>query len=754
MMAQVDRRTALALLMAGATMPTLAWSQAPAKVSPGVLAALDAAARIELEQKAIPSIAIALVDRSGVLWAGGWGFADEEKKAAAGADTLYRTGAVGRMVTDLLLRELVEAKRVDLDQPVKTYVPYFEPKNPFDAPVTVRHLVEHRSGLVRDPPAGSPYDLREASLEQNERLLSRTELLFKPGSQRKYSDAGLLILARVVENAWRAPFAAVAQKKVFEPLGMTHSGYSPSGAGAALAYAEIGSFDSGRTAAPLTEPEAALGGLHTTANDLGRLIQAVLAAPAPAGLEEATVDGRPVLGQGATVLGCTAEVRLAHADGLGVAVLGGLNGCPSMQRLADYATALLLAERAGRAAPAFARTQRLGADAAKALAGRYADGDGSLFLRELGGALLLDSERTAGEVRAIGDRRVIDDPQAWSGALEIDPRGQWVKLDGRTFARGDWPKPPPPSAELAGLIGDYGWEQAYIRVFERDGRPHVRVGWADWEPMTQTGPDELSFGPSGRYPLEKLTFLRNERGEGESLNFNGLAFPRRDFGAEMLARTRAMASNSKDLRANAKRAKPPQETGKAAPDLVPIRSADPSIKLDVRYATTNNFMGFPLYAREGAYLERPAAQAVGRASQALHAQGFGLVIHDGYRPWFVTKMFWDATPPEGHVFVADPSQGSRHNRGAAVDLSMFDLATGETVQMTGGYDEMSARSYPQYVGGTSLQRWKRDLLRQAMEAQGFEVYSAEWWHFDFKGWERYPILDLDFDQIEKAQRGR
>jgi D-alanyl-D-alanine dipeptidase len=246
--------------------------------------------------------------------------------------------------------------------------------------------------------------------------------------------------------------------------------------------------------------------------------------------------------------------------------------------------------------------------------------------------------------------------------------------------------------------------------------------------------------------------VRDEDGKVGTLLFNGLAFPRRDFGAEMLARTRAMASDSKDLRANAKKATPPQETGKVAPDLVPIRSADASIKLDIRYASSNNFMGFPLYAREGAYLERPAAEAVGRASRALHDKGFGLVIHDGYRPWFVTKMFWDATPAEGKIFVADPSQGSRHNRGAAVDLSLYDLATGEEVRMTGGYDEMSARSYPQYVGGTSLQRWKRDLLRQAMEAQGFEVYSAEWWHFDFKGWERYPILDLDFDQIDAAAR--
>jgi D-alanyl-D-alanine dipeptidase len=153
-------------------------------------------------------------------------------------------------------------------------------------------------------------------------------------------------------------------------------------------------------------------------------------------------------------------------------------------------------------------------------------------------------------------------------------------------------------------------------------------------------------------------------------------------------------------------------------------------------------------------MQRPAAQAVGKADAALHAQGYGLVIHDAYRPWFVTKMFWDATPESGHIFVADPSQGSRHNRGCAVDLSLVDLATGELVQMTGGYDEMSSRSYPQYVGGSSIERWRRDLLRTAMEAQGFEVYAFEWWHFDYQGWDRYPILDLDFDQIDALAAGK
>ena len=125
-----------------------------------------------------------------------------------------------------------------------------------------------------------------------------------------------------------------------------------------------------------------------------------------------------------------------------------------------------------------------------------------------------------------------------------------------------------------------------------------------------------------------------------------------------------------------------------------------------------------------------------------------MLIHDAYRPWYVTKVFWDATPEDKKLFVADPSKGSRHNRGAAVDLTLYDLNTGKPVEMVGTYDETTDRSYPDYPGGTSLQRWHRDLLRAAMEAEGFTVYEAEWWHFDYKDWRQYPIGNIVFDKIK------
>jgi D-alanyl-D-alanine dipeptidase len=146
-------------------------------------------------------------------------------------------------------------------------------------------------------------------------------------------------------------------------------------------------------------------------------------------------------------------------------------------------------------------------------------------------------------------------------------------------------------------------------------------------------------------------------------------------------------------------------------------------------------------------MQRPAANGLIRAHRKLAEQGFGIVLIDGYRPWYATRMFWDAVPPESRPFVADPSQGSRHNRGCAADISMFDLKTGETVEMAGRYDEPSSRSSPLYVGGTSLQRWRRDLLKNAMEAEGFDVYVNEWWHFDYGEWQNYPVMNIDFNEV-------
>lgn len=195
--------------------------------------------------------------------------------------------------------------------------------------------------------------------------------------------------------------------------------------------------------------------------------------------------------------------------------------------------------------------------------------------------------------------------------------------------------------------------------------------------------------------------------------------------------------------------RPPKETGHFKPtDLVELITLDSTIKLDIRYAGNNNLVGRAVYTEARAFLQRPAAEALVRVHASLKPMGYGLMVFDGYRPWSVTKLFWDVTSKENKKFVADPKKGSRHNRGCAVDLTLFDLKTGEEIPMPGAYDEMSERSYPNYTGGTATQCQMRDLLRSKMEAEGFAVYEYEWWHFDFYDWQSYRITNVPFSEIK------
>jgi len=205
------------------------------------------------------------------------------------------------------------------------------------------------------------------------------------------------------------------------------------------------------------------------------------------------------------------------------------------------------------------------------------------------------------------------------------------------------------------------------------------------------------------------------------------------------------------LAAPACAAGPPAEPGPfRPPDLVELVTLDPTIHLDIRYATRQNLTGRAVYQEARAFLERPAAEALVRVNRALAAEGFGLLVFDGYRPWSVTKLFWDVVPPEKHAFVADPAKGSRHNRGTAVDLSLYDRTSGREVEMPSAYDELSERAYPTYAGGSEAARARRETLRAAMESAGFFVHPYEWWHYDWKDWRAYPILDVAFRDVRPS----
>jgi len=193
----------------------------------------------------------------------------------------------------------------------------------------------------------------------------------------------------------------------------------------------------------------------------------------------------------------------------------------------------------------------------------------------------------------------------------------------------------------------------------------------------------------------------------------------------------------------------PVAAARADPEaLVDLVRFEPTLRLDIRYATARNFLGRPLYPEARAFLRGQVAEALVRAHRALGPEGLGLVIFDAYRPWSVTKLMWELTPPARRGFVANPHRGSNHNRGCAVDVSLFVLATGLEVEMPSAYDEMTPRAASSYAGGTAEARAHRDRLRAVLAAEGFTVQRHEWWHFDHRSCRDYPILDVPFAELE------
>lgn len=307
-------------------------------------------------------------------------------------------------------------------------------------------------------------------------------------------------------------------------------------------------------------------------------------------------------------------------------------------------------------------------------------------------------------------------------------------------------KPRPAPTRYRGLIGEYGPDDNILIILEKDAQLWALFNRSDLSPLKEDSGDYFIFPTEGLHAGQHLVFKRDSAGRG----IQATIFKRRKIEPESgnqlhVKPLRPVAELMKEALA----ARPPAEDGEfLRTDLVELTKLDPTIRLEIRYATTNNFLGTVFYSQARAFMQRPAAEAVVRASTRLHRLGYGLLIHDAYRPWYVTKVFWDATPDDKKVFVADPSKGSRHNRGCAVDLTLYDLKTRKPIEMVSTYDETTARAYPDYPGGTSLQRWHRALLRAAMEAEGFTVYEAEWWHFDYQDWRKYGIGNLTFEQIK------
>lgn len=181
-------------------------------------------------------------------------------------------------------------------------------------------------------------------------------------------------------------------------------------------------------------------------------------------------------------------------------------------------------------------------------------------------------------------------------------------------------------------------------------------------------------------------------------------------------------------------------------DLVDLADVDSSIVIELRYATTNNFTGQVIYPSKRAFLRKGVAEKLERVQESLEEMGLGLKVWDAYRPFSVQKRFYKMVPDDRYVARPTedgglPVDGSKHNRGAAVDVTLIDLKTGRELEMPTRFDDFSKSAHRDFMGCTTEAKKNRKILEDAMKAEGFEPMPTEWWHFDGAGWEKYQISD-------------
>ena len=322
--------------------------------------------------------------------------------------------------------------------------------------------------------------------------------------------------------------------------------------------------------------------------------------------------------------------------------------------------------------------------------------------------------------------------------------------------------PPDAPKDVKHILGFYYGNGENILIRENGGRLEL---------LYRFSMQDKAFGSSNIYPLAKehfdsytlneagpmtssestVRFERDPDGYGISCRVGGHVYSRAFVGTTTGERGKELrfpthsAEEWEQLRAQAAAAPMPAELAAGQQVELVDASTVAGLKIDSRYGQADNCFGAPLYTSEKLFVGKEAAAALAKVQQHLAAYGYGLVLWDAYRPWSVSKLANLALPAESKDMLEDPeTKGSAHNTGNAVDVSLYDLATGEQLEMISGFDEPSFRQFASYAGGTSRQRYLRDLLREAMELYGFKGIEMEWWHFDYQPSTTWAHLNVNF----------
>ncbi|MBT7010670.1 MAG: serine hydrolase, partial [Flavobacteriaceae bacterium] len=188
---------------------------------------LKDAIEYEINSKDLNAISIALVSDQKIVWASGFGYEDPKNLIPADANTVYRVGSVSKLFTDMAIMQRVEKGELNLDAPIQKYIPDFTPNNPFDIPITLRQLMSHRSGLIREPKKGNYFADDEVSLKTTVESIIESTLVHPPQSKIKYSNAAIAVAGYTLESVYKTPYVSYMKKNILEKIGMFNSSFAP-----------------------------------------------------------------------------------------------------------------------------------------------------------------------------------------------------------------------------------------------------------------------------------------------------------------------------------------------------------------------------------------------------------------------------------------------------------------------------------------------------------------------------------------------
>lgn len=667
------------------------------------------------EKNKIPGFAFGITGDDRLLYTGAFGYTSTDKKTPVTSASVFRIASMTKSFAAMAIIKLRDEGKLDLDDPVSKFIPGLKNTPPLtgDAPpVTIRNLVSHTAGYPEDNP-WADRQLQRTDKELEDFIRKGISLSSTPGLSYEYSNLGFAMLGIIITKASGVHYEQYIRDHTFKPLGMQHTYWEYSDVPEALLVHGYRLVNGQWVEEPMLHSGAygVMGGMLTSVEDFSKYMNFHLSAWPPrtgndtglirrSSLREMHLPG-PVSNLNAQTLNSQGELCpkiSSYNFGLGwskdcngrvqVSHSGGLPGFGTHWVILPQYNIGLVTFSSLTYAATIALNNRI-IDTLLAIADlqpRQLPASSILEQRKNELAALLPDWENAPATGIFSENFFLDN---FTDSLRAQSRRLFSQA-GRIFR-----------------VGKIQPENQLRGSFVIEGENGNLLAW-------------FSLSPESPALIQKFT-LHALAPSGDLYKKYGLK-----------------TISDIDVYKRSVQKDPDQE-------LVALNRFIPGISLDVRYATGNNLMKEPVYSTAAVFMRRPAAEALKKIQRELNKKGLGLKVYDGYRPYRATVAFYEAF--RDSVFVASPYTGSRHNRGCAIDLTIINLKTGKELEMPTPFDTFSDRAHSAYPGLPAKQLKNRELLKQVMTSNGFMVYPAEWWHFDFTDWKKYPVTDIPFEYL-------